>query len=576
MQKNRLPTDSDPRPGGLIPRFPVAIFLPLVSAWLGYLMFLNYESISLMYGRETYAAIELALNSLEIIKRGFTWRLVMVASFWLGAVQIGRALLSAVGIGKGDFIEESLFAAGLGAGALSLAMFALGLTHLWNTTLLRGLFLLLTTLSLGAAYLEYRSKIKSGVTIESPPSVQTATVLAPLEWSAVVLIAMAALLAFLATSAPEEFYDSLVYHLALPKLYLLNQGIVQTPHNAFSGAPQGVQMLYGLLLSVGDEHLTALLHFSFGLGTALVLWRCANKYCSRDVGIMSALLFYLCPMALRAGSASGADLAASFYCALAFFAILRSVEPPNIPEVSGIKGKNRAWSICAGLLIGLGMSTKYNVFPVGLALVLVHAWATRQHGLPLRNSVYVAFLALLVLSPWLFKNLLFFGNPMYPFLNNLSGSGPHLADWTGFLGAAQSRNLVKTFATVVGWKDFILLPWTLSQGAGIENWPGAAFIAALPWILLLRWSNDSHKTSAIAAGSAYLAWSLTSTQGRFLLPALPIIAYVAALAVNQSEVPRWMRQMGWASLLLLCFFNFHIFLGRIYTAHLCNYILTIF
>lgn len=558
--KKNLRMDSDFCSAGLTPRFPLVISIPFLGAWLGYLVYFYYESIWLPYGRETYAVVELALKFLEIMKRGLAWRLVMLASFLFGAVQIGRAVLAVLGLREGDFVEESLFAAGLGAGALSLVMLALGLAHLWNTALLRALFLLLPALSLVAAYLEYRGKIRSDATIPAPKPPSATASLGPLEWSAIILLAIAAASALLSTAAPEDFYDALVYHLALPKLYLLNQGIVPTVYNAFSGAPQGVQMLYGLLLAIGDEHLTALLHFSFGLGTAFVLWRCACKQSSRAVGIMSALLFFLCPIALYASSVSGADLAASFYCALAFFALLRSIEPPDVSTQSGANTKNRAWSICTGLFIGLGMSMKYNVFSVGAVLLLVHAWATRRRGLPLMNAVFASLAAFLVLSPWLLKNLSFFGNPLYPFLSNLRGSGPHPADWSGFLGAAHARNLAETFTTAAGWKEFLLTPWTLSTGSeGLDNWPGLALIAVLPWMIFLRWKNDSYKFSAIAAAGAYLAWSLPSRQGRFFLPALPIIAYASALSVNQSDVPQWARRLGWVGLLLLCLANFQAY-----------------
>ena len=81
MQKKRPQADSDFRSAGLTPHLPVAIFIILVCAWLGYLVYFNYESIWLPYGRETYAVVELALKSLEIMKQGLAWRLVMLASF---------------------------------------------------------------------------------------------------------------------------------------------------------------------------------------------------------------------------------------------------------------------------------------------------------------------------------------------------------------------------------------------------------------------------------------------------------------------------------------------------------------
>ncbi|MBI5883211.1 MAG: hypothetical protein HZB91_08910, partial [Elusimicrobia bacterium] len=61
-------------------------------------------------------------------------------------------------------------------------------------------------------------------------------------------LAVAGVLNLLCALAPEIYYDSLNYHLALPNLYLLKGRIVATPHQIFSGLPFGGQMLYGLAL----------------------------------------------------------------------------------------------------------------------------------------------------------------------------------------------------------------------------------------------------------------------------------------------------------------------------------------
>ncbi|MBU0606556.1 MAG: AMP-binding protein, partial [Armatimonadetes bacterium] len=49
----------------------------------------------------------------------------------------------------------------------------------------------------------------------------------------------------------------LVYHLALPKLFLLRGEIMATPGNVFSGTPLGLQSLYGLALALSGEGLAA-------------------------------------------------------------------------------------------------------------------------------------------------------------------------------------------------------------------------------------------------------------------------------------------------------------------------------
>ena len=198
------------------------------------------------------------------------------------------------------------------------------------------------------------------------------------------------------------------------------------------------------------------------------------------------------------------------------------------------------------------MSTKYNVFSLGAGLVLLHLWTSRS----LRNTLLAAGCAGLVLSPWLLKNLLFFANPVYPFVTGSS----RLADWTGFITAAHVRTLSNIFGSVQGFKEFLLTPWKISQGpVAMGDWPGPAFIVFLPWVFLLRWKNSVHRLVPIAALIAYLAWSMFSHQGRFLIAGLAIIAYMIALSINQTAIPSSIRTLGWSFAIAACAINLSAF-----------------
>ena len=63
----------------------------------------------------------------------------------------------------------------------------------------------------------------------------------------------------------------------------------------------------------------------------------------------------------------------------------------------------------AGVALGLGLGTKYTAF-VGAALVVVLALVV-GHG---RRTLWLAPGAIALAAPWLLRNLLRFGNPLYP------------------------------------------------------------------------------------------------------------------------------------------------------------------
>jgi len=481
---------------------------------------------------------------LDILLAGTMWFV-----FWTLGEHAAR-ILRLRGFGRG---ERMLVACGLGAGICSTALLLLGLAGLWDPFFLRGLFL--AGAGLGA-YRLYAGWPGDRVEAEYVPPLEG---LGPLQGLALLLMAFAAVMNLMATAAPEIFYDSLVYHLSLPRLYLLRGRIMPTPENLFSGFPFGVQMLYGWALALSDEGLAALLHSSFGMATAAGLFAWGRRWAGASTGVLAALFFYLAPIGIYASWHCGIDLGSSFYVILAFTAITRSLQKDDGREA----GARPPLPVLAGLFVGFAMSTKYNVLPLGTVLIALHALLSRRCGRPLKDSVWMASAAALVLAPWLLKNILFYGNPLYPFLHQVIGwAAP--ADWEPVLRAGGGRNLAEVFGTWAGFKEFLTHPWNYSTGSWpLGDWLGPAYILLLPWALMLRWGlfrrDETPKTWTTAAALAlggYLVWCLVTRLVRFLLPALPLLACAGALAVQKGAFPRWLNRAAWAGALLACMFGF--------------------
>lgn len=490
------------------------LFCALAALWAGWSVWRNVQ-IAKPFLSSITALADLPSAIPAAITHGLWLRLLIVTAFWLLSSGIGRIILHPLRL-EPFGLEGKLVNSAAGALILSLTLLALAATGLWSVNVLRGTFA--AALALGLI----GHKLPAAPPHPSPPAER----LSALDRIAGILLVAAVGAAILTTSAPETFYDSLVYHLALPKLYLLNGGLIQTPHNVFSGAPQGAQMLYGLMLGMGDSRLTALLHLSFGIGTALTLWMSCRAYANSSAGILASLLFFCCPVVLYAGGFSGVDLFSAFFISVAFHAILRSLDAPQ----------SREWAICGGVALGAALSTKYNVFSVGLALVFTHAIIAYRRSQPLTNSFIIGVLSLAFLTPWLAKNLVFFNKPFYPFL-----AGQPVPDWAGFLSAAESQNIRTTLTTVAGLTGLVSLPWRFSLGhVAMDNWPGAAFLLLAPW-LLVRGEDGAHRPAILATVLGYLSWCIPSTQGRFLIPVLPILAFAMATIVHRTRVPAWLR-----------------------------------
>ena len=575
---------------------PPAVTAALVVAWLAWTAYKFHAAGVRFFGSSWAGLFDVFVAAPRVLGGGLGLDLVLVAGFWLVFAGLGRALASLLGLPGLSRLEDAYLHGALGAGGASMLLLGLGLAGFWRPLLLQALFfgalagcvaawLRRRWAEAGALggprrppdvpNLEQKDRNASRAAAQtseisrSGPSraygsrkFGTGSGIAPAEAAALILLGLAVALNVLATACPEIFYDSLVYHLALPKLYLLRGRIGPTPENVYSGIPFVVQMLFGPALALRGENLAALLHCSFGAGTALGLWLWARRFASARAGVLAALLFALCPVSLYASWNCGVDLGASFFAVAALNALCIGLEPGRALPAAV------RWAVCAGLLAGLAMGTKYNVFPVGAAMVAVHWWLGRRAGRPVRHTLWMGLAAAAALAPWFLKNAAFYGNPVYPFLHKVVGwTAP--ADWKGFMEAAGSRPPGQVFGSWAGFKDTLTFPWRVSLSDWpMGDWPGPAFLLLAPWALLLDWRSPSSRrpsgapaawTAAAALGvAALVSWCAASTLFRYLLPGLPFIALAAALAVEGGTFPRWLRRLGWLAALLACGFDLQV------------------
>jgi hypothetical protein len=490
-----------------------------------------------------------------VLAGGLLWNSFLCLGMWFLFYGLGDSILTLSRLGGMTRLERGVVAAGLGSGTFSVLLLLLGLAGLWSDAILRSVFF--AGIFLSTSSVVYRKLFNaSRVDIVNAPSTKGES-LGSLQLVAVGIVTLAVLMNILASAAPEIFYDALLYHLALPKLYLLRGGIFPTPENLYSGIPFNVEMLYGFALAISSDGLPALLHFSFGLWTTLAIWAWMRRRASRSAGILAVLLFYLCPLILLGSWQSGIDLGGGFYVFVAFVALSFNLD-------SSGTANSKAWAALAGSLIGFACGVKYTLLPFGLFFLLIHFWLRPRTGGSRRETLVMASALGVVFFPWLLKNLWFYGNPVYPFFSRLFGSSEP-ALFVSFLQDARSRDLVHTFSTIAGWKSFFAHPWGITVGnRSSDDWLGANWLILIPWLLFLRWgiwrklqNVPPALTALVTLGFlGYSLWYLTSDIVRFVIPSLTFIACGIALAVESVRSPIWLRKMGWVGAIFFSLFNF--------------------
>ncbi len=320
------------------------------------------------------------------------------------------------------------------------------------------------------------------------------------------LLTAAALLQLPGAWVPPFEYDELEYHLGAPMDYLRAGRIAFLPYNFYSNLPQLTEMLYLLALVTRSEIAAKLVHGLFGLLTAGVVAVVGSRLWSRQVGWLAAALFYTMPFVQDLSQTARVDLATAFFASLA--------------AGSWLLGMPWHWSALAA---GGAVATKWTAIPVVLLPMLVLILAQTRTLWP---AVRFGLVATVPVVPWLVKNALLTGDPIYP----LWRDSPH---WT----AAQAALFAEKHYPTFGWNQLWERPWQYSFAE-----PGAVplLLATAP-LIVLGWRRAGRaRTAAWLCGAAYAGWFLlTFRPWRFFLPMAPVAAWVGAVAVQQHG--RWLK-----------------------------------
>ena len=449
------------------------------------------------------------------------------------AFGIGRKILRLLRIEGESLLETTIFALGLGFGSLSLLIFALGILQLYYTW---AIYSVLGMLSVFSFFEVKKVKLQKPQLSSSKPRFTMFGIFF------LGLLGVAAIINLVGALIPESFYDSLVFHLAVPTLYKINHGIKNIETIFMSHFPQNMQMLYTLSLLLGTDILAKLIHWIMGIFVVLLVYTFGRKYFNYRVGLLAAAIFYTIPMVAMQSRVTGVELSLTFFELLAVFALV------NWFAINGRKEKPKpakdSWLIMAGIFSGLAMGVKYTaMYSFLLFAISVFLVTTIVHKEKIKMSFKKTFLfcavATALFSPWLIKNTIYTNNPINPFLSsifntkNLYFGSEYIPLDTKFLtkaakkwGRFPTRNI----------KEWLIFPWTLTKGGKDSNsFIGPIFLYLLPLLFFLR--RESLIKFLIFLGVAwFLAWSLIATRNlRYFISGLTLFGIIISYLLIKVE-----------------------------------------
>jgi hypothetical protein len=330
---------------------------------------------------------------------------------------------------------------------------------------------------------------------------------------------------------PTVDYDATEYHLQGPKEYYQAGRIAFLPHNVYTSMPFGVEMLHLLGMEVLDDWwwgalVGQLLVACFVPAATSFIALTAGRWGSPRAAWFGAIVYLTTPWVYRLAELPYVEGPLCAYHAALIWALGRAWAAEGRLRV-------RLWGV-VGLLAGGAMACKYPalisaVLPFGL-LALIEASRRRSATIVLAYVIGWG----VVMTPWLARNVIDTGNPVYPLGYGVFGG----RDWDAareaqWVGAHGPRPIT---AAALGN--------SLLDVAGRSDWQSSLFAALAPLALLRR---EGRRLAWLLWGYvAYLFltwWLLTHRLDRFWLPLLPALAILAGLGAD------WTRDRAWSLLL---------------------------
>ena len=341
---------------------------------------------------------------------------------------------------------------------------------------------------------------------------------------------------------PPVSRDALIHHLAIPKLWIRHGGFFETPWNVFSYFPMNIDLLYLIPLSFGNDRVPAFIHLLLGWGTGYLVYRYLKDRAGKVWGLLGLLLFASTPMVMRLSITAYVDLGMIFFTTASVLSYLRWRDG-GYEEVK--------WLLLAAVCMGLAAGTKYNALIswlfLGGAVCFLYARDTGKQLQAIRWGALFFLVALAAVSPWLVKNLILKGNPIYPLMDHVFAFIHGGREPLAFLAAGEAEkgwgySLLRTRALLYGedvWQ-ILLLPFRIffeGRDHSPQHFDGVLnplFALAIP--LAFIGSRKGHRFFffLFIAFVFLVSILMADVRVRYILPILPFTTILAVLGIRNG------------------------------------------
>jgi len=436
--------------------------------------------------------------------------------------------------------EQVVIRFGAGLGILSSVTLCCGLAgHLTRSALLVPA---LASLAM-SCFIRCKSRKETQVQVIQPPeNAHSSRVFRILILMVIVPFAVYLLLGAV---SPSTDFDVREYHLQGPKEWFQHGRINFLPHNVYTSFPFLTEMLSltGMIFADDWWHgalVGQIVLACFQILSTLSIFSIARRWICMDAAWLASLIFLTTPWTLRISLIAYAEGALTFYLIASTMCALLVWQIPG--RVVGI-------SIITGLLAGCSMASKYTglisvILPTAAVIAIqfrnsqnasaidagtqLHA-SNRWRPLLLPAAAFSLGVAAMI-APWMLKNLIETGNPVYPLAYSVFGGN----EWSPEMDArwkpahAASEHLLSR------------IPEHILGAAVYNKWTsGLLFALAVPSALLWRRNRTLPVILCLIVWGFATWWALTHRIDRFWIPVIPLLSLAAGATWLISTSKIW-------------------------------------
>jgi len=411
---------------------------------------------------------------------------------------------------------------GLGLGIISLITFIIGLVNIW-AALTASLLLVWFCIEVGPSRVRYKLPMH------------------PMYLCVAVFVLLQAHYALM----PVIAWDALNSHLEAPRVFLEGGRIEFYRYINFNNFPMNVEMLYFFPLLLRCPEATQVIGYGFFILTLCAILGWDYLY-GKYGAIIACMLFFTMPHFVQFSAVAMTDVPLMFYVFMGVMSFL----------AQGTDGFQR------GMWWGLALGVKYFAV-IPLFWMVLYGLCTKRW----RILSYMVGVTLIIASPYYLRNIVLFGNPVFPFADGVFGWLPGICDKTGLSvdGIAMLDKFAypRTFASAWTWIFDIT---TVSRWGTIHTQYGPALLIGLPFVVygFVRVANKAIiGLGVITLGFVYTQiYFMGILDTRYMFSILPFMCILVGWSVGSVRWRWWMALLG---TLILCMWLYHVQMIHIWT-----------